>query len=230
MLRYLALPRVELQACALTVLEAAHQRADAQTLSGCVIAVAKNPVAHPKPEIDYRRGLQWTMAVASARFGEMTTDAQSNLVLLSNNLSTGEDYQVDAVALFELIIQRAPELAAQVSTNWVERLADELPIECCRSLMKGFDKWPDAVQVQITTYFDSGFTAPMPEGFGEIYTMASEEVPSQSWTTGNLQAHLDSALSRLPSFVSRSADDLDSVMVGLSKIYLNGSPAAIAAC
>lgn len=229
-LRYLALPRIELQACALTVLETSHQRADAQTLSGCVIAVAKNLVAHPKPEIDYRRGFQWTMAVASARFGELTTDAQSNLVLLCNNLSTGESYQTDAVALFELMLQRAPELTAQVSTNWVERLADELPIECCRSLMKAFDKLPDAVQVQITTYFDSGFTAPMPEGFGEIYTMASEEIPSQCWATGNLQAHLDRALSRLPSFVSRSTDDLDSVMVGLSKIYLYGSPATIAAC
>lgn len=229
-LRYLALPCIELQACALTVLEAAHQKANAQMLSECLVAVVKNLIAHPKPKIDYRRGFQWTMAVTSARFGELTTEAQSNLVSLCNNLSTGESYQTDAISLFELLLQCDLELAAQVSANWVERLANELPIDCRRSLMKAFDVLPDEVQVQITTYFNSGFATTMPEGFGEIYTMAAEAIPSQCWSTGNLQAHLDHALIQLPSFVLRSADDIDSIMVGFSKIYLNGSPATIATC
>lgn len=229
--RYLKLSPPELQACALTTLEHSHQLAGAQPLSTCLVSIVRNLIAHPEPVVDYERGFLWVLATASARFTDLTKDAKSSLADLCDNLSGGEAYQADAVALFEQIIQRESSLLAQVSTNWVEDFADDLPLDCCASLLRAYEGVPEEVQTKIIAYFDTGFTAStLPDRFGELYACAASNIPRKSWDSGQLHDHLDRSLSRLPSRVSRSVEDLEALMGGLSKIYLHGSPATIATC
>lgn len=229
--RYLKLSLPEFQACALTTLEHSHQLASAQPLSTCLVSIVRNLIAHPEPVVDYERGFRWVLATASARFTDLTKDAKSSLADLCDNLSGGEAYQADAVALFEQIIQRESSLLAQVSTNWVEDFADDLSLDCCASLLRAYEGVPEEVQAKVIAYFDTGFTAStLPDRFGELYACAASNIPRKSWDSGQLHDHLDRSLSRLPSRVSRSVEDLEALMGGLSKIYLHGSPATIATC
>ncbi|NYS40847.1 hypothetical protein F2S88_10160 [Pseudomonas syringae pv. actinidiae] len=229
--RYLKLPALELQSCALTTLEQSHQLAGAQPLSACLITIVRNLIEHPNPAVNFERGFRWVLSTASARFEELSKEAKSSLSDLGENLSGGESYQGDAVALFEQIIQREPGMLAQVSANWVEDFAEGLPLECCASLLKAYADLPEDVQSNVIAYFDTGFTATtLPERFGKLYALAATNIPSKSWDSGLLHDHLDRSLSRLPTRVSRPVEDLDDLLVGLSKVYLRGSPATIATC
>lgn len=229
--RYLKLSPLELQSCALTTLEQSHQLAGSQPLSACLVAIVRNLIEHPNPAVDYERGFRWVLSTASARFGELSKEAKSSLADLGGNLSGGEFYQADAVALFEQIIQRESGMLAQVSANWVESFAEGLPFECCASLLKAYGDLPEDVQSKVIAYFDTGFTAAaMPDRFGELYALAAANIPSKSWGSGLMHDHLDRSLSRLPSRVSRPVEELDDLLGGLSKVYLHGSPATIATC
>jgi hypothetical protein len=229
--QYLHLPSSELQGCALTALEQFQKLAGTQSLSNCLIGVADLLILHPEPETDYERGYSWLLHVASSRFDDLTVEAKSKLAHLAGNLAAGESYQENAVTLFEGVIRRDEALVADVSTQWVKTLADSLPLICCAALFRSYAHLPEAVRSQIAAYFDSGFTlASPPDAFDELYQIAAQEIPVESWNSGELKVHLAQALSKLPSKVSSAVSDLEALLSGLSKIYLHAEPATVAAC
>jgi len=229
--QYLPLPSSELQGSALTVLEQSQKLAGSKPLSDCLIGVADLLISHPEPETQYDRGYSWLLHVASSRFEDLTNEAKSKLAHLAANLATGEDYEKDAVALFEGVIRRDETLVASVSAQWIQTLADSLPLSCCAALFRSYTQLPETVCTQIAAYFDSGFTlASPPDSFDELYQMAAQEIPTDCWNSGELKAHLAQALSKLPSKVSSAVSDLEALLPGFSKIYLHAEPAAVAAC
>lgn len=229
--QYLALPSNELKGCALRVLEQSQTLASAQPLSDCVIGVANLLIQHPEPEVDYSRGFKWLLHVATARFEALTESAKSSLAELAVNLSTGESYQVDAVTLYEGLIRRDDALTARVGEEWAKTLADNLPLKCCAALFRSLVHLPEVAKQQIAAYFDSGFAlASPPVRYRDLYLMAAEEIPADCWKTGELQVHLNKALSGFPSKVSNGAPYLEALLPGLSKIYLYADPATVATC
>ncbi|WP_449104360.1 KAP family P-loop NTPase fold protein [Pseudomonas veronii] len=229
--QYLPLPSSELQGCALTVLEQSQKLAGTQPLSDCLIGVADLLISNPEPKTNYDRGYSWLLHVASSRFEDLTDKAKSKLADLAANLATVESYEKDAVALFEGVIRRDEALVASVSAQWLQTLADSLPLVCCAALFRIYAQLPEAARSKIAAYFDSGFTlASPPDSFDDLYLMAAQEIPEDCWNSGELKAHLAQALSKLPSKVSSTVSDLEALLPGLSKIYLHAEPATVAAC
>ncbi|MNO90086.1 hypothetical protein D3C76_815860 [compost metagenome] len=229
--QYLALPSNELKSCALKVLEQSQTLASAQPLSDCVIGVANLLIQHPEPEVDYDRGFKWLLHVATSRFEVFTESAKSTLAELAADLATNESYQADAVTLYEAVIRRDDVLTARVGEEWATTLADDLPLECCASLFRSFAHLSETAKQQVVSYFDSGFTlASPPVRYRDLYLMAAEEIPVGSWKVGELQAHLNKALSAFPSKVSSGTPPLEALLPGLSKIYLHADPATVATC
>ncbi|MFZ5957223.1 KAP family P-loop NTPase fold protein [Pseudomonas knackmussii] len=228
--QYLALPAAELKACALKLLEQSQQLADSKPLSDCIIGISDILITHPDPEVDYERGFQLLLSVASSRFSDLTAEAKSKLGFLANNLATGASYEDDAVALYEGVILREDALVSDVSTQWASTFGSTLPSKCCAALYRSYSRLPGAVRAQIAAYFDSGFNLPtLPSTFDELYSMAAQEILATCWSSGELKGHLNQALNALPSKVSSALPILETLLSGISKIYQHADPATVAA-
>ena len=228
--QYLMSPSVELQGCALTILEQYQQLAGPAPLSNCLIAISDILIPHPEPEVDYERGFPLLLSIVSSRLGDLTTEAKSKLVFLAGDLATSTHYEDDAVALYEGCILQDNALVSDVSAKWVSTFGNTLSPKCCAALYRSYAKLPAPVRAQIAAYFDSGFTAATPPiSFGELYAMAALEIPKAEWSSIELKEHINQALNYLQSKVSSALPILEALLPGLSKVYLFADPATIAA-
>lgn len=226
--QYLALPIVELQGCALNLLEQSQQFADTKPLSDCLIGISDILINHPEPKMDYTRGFRLLLNIASSRFGDLTAEAKSKLGALTSNLATGPSYEDDAVALYEGVILRDDALVSDVSSQWISMFGDTLTASCSAALYRSFFRLPEAVKAKISAYFDSGFTTSIPpEKFNELYTLAAQEIPASCWSSDELKTHLNQALARLHIKVSSDVTTLESLLPGLSKVYHYADPATV---
>ncbi|MCK9712309.1 KAP family NTPase [Pseudomonas syringae pv. syringae] len=222
-------PSLELQGSALTVLERHHPLASGHELSQCVKAVATVLHNHPKPETDYERGFRWLLPTATAKFESLEQDTREALAAFNIGLSQAESYETDSVALFEKVIKQDLTLVLEVTDTWVKWLPDELSMGCAMALFENYGLLDESAQTSIVTYLDTGFDATQtPMRYDRLYAMAVGSIPSTAWDSGILNAHLDRALGKLPGKVSNEIDELEPILVGISKVYLHGSATVIA--
>lgn len=223
-------PSLELQGSALTALELHQHLATGSELSQCVGAVAAVLRDHPKPEADYKRGFAWLLTTATAQFEHLQQDTKDVLSALNTSLSTAAGLQQDSVALFDKVIKQDRALLHEVTDTWVEWLPDRLSMGCAQALFESFELLEDSAQEGIVTYLDSGFdTNQTPLRYDELYGMAINSIPTAAWDKGLLHEHLDRSLGKLPSKASNELIELQPIAEGISKVYLHGTPAIVAA-
>lgn len=224
------LPALELQGCALTSLERYHHLASASELSQCVKAVAEVLQAHPKPEVDYDRGFNWLLPTATAKFASLDGDAKEILASFNVGLSKAESYQEDSVAIFQKVIKQDSALLHRVTDTWAKWLPDSLSMGCAKALFENFELLQDSAHESIVTYLDTGFdTSETPKRYDDLYAMAVESIPAKAWDAGILHSHLDRSLGKLPSKISNELVELEPILMGISKVYLQGTPSVVAA-
>lgn len=223
-------PSLELQGCALTTLELSHHLASAHELSQCVDAVANVLRAHTKPEADYRRGFAWLLPTATAQFGHLEPQVREGLAALNTSLSTAEGLQEDSVALFEKVIKQDRSLLHKVTDMWARWLPDNLTMGCARALFENFELLDESAQESIVKYLDTGFdTTNTTLRYDNHYGLAVEYIPTVAWKKGVLHAHLDRSLGKLPSKVSNEIVELEPILEGICRVYLQGTPSVVAA-
>lgn len=223
-------PSLELQGSALTALELYHHLAAGRDLSQCVGAVAAVLRDHPKPEADYKRGFAWLLPTATAQFEHLQQNTKDVLSALNTSLSTADGLQQDSVALFEKVIKQDRALLHKVTDTWVEWLPDTLSMGCAKALFESFELLEDSAQESIVTYLDTGFdTNQTPLRYDNLYGMAIKSIPTDAWNDGVLHEHLDRSLGKLPSKVSNDLGELEPIAEGISKVYLHGTAAVVAA-
>ncbi|ANI60480.1 KAP family P-loop NTPase fold protein [Pseudomonas sp. GR 6-02] len=225
--RYLSLTENDLKACAFTVLEQHHNLMSHQVLSQCLRKMTELLINHPDPSMDFDRGFRWLVQMTASRLDHLSEATKDSLLELIENI-TSDPYEDDAVALFEQL-KRSDELLAKSAEGWVATLAGELPLKCCEALLKSYVRLPDDVKISIVAYLDSGFkTASLPARFDALYQIAVRAIPSTCWNEAELQSHLRTALSQLPSLVSRASNELSVLLQGLTQVYLNAEPPVVA--
>lgn len=225
--RYLSLAANDLKACAFTVLEQHHTRMSHQVLSQCLRKVTELLISHPEPSMDFDRGFKWLVQMTASRLDHLSEATKDGLLALIENI-TSDSYEDDAVALFEQL-KHSAALLAKSAEGWVEALADELPLKCCEALFKSYVRLPNDVKKSIVAYLDSGFTtASLPARFDDLYQLAVRAIPGTCWKEVELLSHVSTALSRLPSQVSRSSNELSVLLHGLTQVYLNAEPSVVA--
>ncbi|MEI2830507.1 KAP family P-loop NTPase fold protein [Pseudomonas mosselii] len=227
---YLMLPDGTLRSCAFAVIEQHQKLMSSEASSSCLETVAKLLIEQPDTEIDFDRGLKWVMQSASSRFDELDDEARECLVALAKDLPV-DDYEADAVSLYEGIIQRDNSLLASVAESWAQSLSKDLPLLCCAAMFRSYDRLPAAVKASIANQLESGSSgSPLSERFSEVYPIAASEIPGRYWKEPELQAHLNAAMNRLPSMLSRGEADLKALLPGLTQVYRYGEPSTVGTC